>query len=57
MNGIKVTIYLLGHAVAVSPSIVQAAVATNICTTTVRKLVKEGGTCNGYSFIKAEEDQ
>jgi hypothetical protein len=56
MNGIKVTIYLLGHAVAVSPSIVHAAVATNISTTTVRKLIKEGGTCNGYAFAKAKEE-
>jgi len=56
MNGIKVTIYLLGHAVAVSPSIVHAAAATNISTTTVRKLIKEGGTCNGYAFAKTKEE-
>lgn len=57
MNGIKVIIYLDGEKVGTSPSILQAGIMTNLSSTTVRKLLYEGGaTVSGWSFQKAEED-
>lgn len=58
MNGIRVVIYWNGEKIGTSPSILQAGVMTNISTTTVRKLLREGGaTVGGYSFSKAQEDK
>ncbi len=57
MNGIQVVIYLNGEEIETSSSIRQAGIMTNLSTTTVRKLLYEGGTTvEGWSFTKAEED-
>ncbi len=58
MNGIKVAFYKDGEKVGTSPSIYKAVIATNVCTTTIRKLLREGGsTVDGWSFVKAQEDK
>lgn len=58
MNGIKVAIYKDGEKVGTRSSIYQAVAATNVCTTTIRKLLSEGGsTVDGWSFTKEQEDK